>query len=246
MIQITNEDNMRLMARYPDKYFDLAIVDPPYGIGEDGGDKRRRRKGESAVITHVKKHWDKDIPAKTYFDEIERVAQNRIIFGANYMTEYIKPSMGWIVWDKGIGGDFSDCELIYTSFWRALRKIYVPYQDDYNGKWQFKIHPCQKPVKLYKWILNNYAKPGWKILDTHLGSGSIAIACHDLGYDLIACEIDTDYYNAAAERIAEYQKQKLLFDISEMIPKNNMLFKGLDPDLFNNVEGETKCPDLET
>jgi site-specific DNA-methyltransferase (adenine-specific) len=100
--------------------------------------------------------------------------------------------MGWIVWDKGIGGDFSDCELAYTSFQRALRKICVHYQDDYNGKWHLKIHPTQKPVKLYKWILQNYAKSGWKILDTHLVRGSIAIACEELGFDLTACEIDRD------------------------------------------------------
>ena len=111
-----NCDCMELMAQYPDKHFDLAIVDPPYGLGEDGGDKQRRRKGENAVIHFAKKSWDKRIPDKTYFDEMKRVAKNRIIFGANYMVEYLEPSMGWIVWDKGIGGDFSDCELVYTSF----------------------------------------------------------------------------------------------------------------------------------
>jgi site-specific DNA-methyltransferase (adenine-specific) len=116
--------------------------------------------------------------------------------------------MGWIVWDKGIGGYFSDCELAYTSFWRALRKIYVHYKDNYNGKWYLKIHPTQKPVKLYQWILQNYAKPGWKILDTHLGSGSIAIACENMGFDLTACEIDIDYYEAAMRWIREYQKQQ--------------------------------------
>jgi site-specific DNA-methyltransferase (adenine-specific) len=197
-----------MTARYPDKHFDLAIVDPPYGIGEDGGDKKRRRKGERQVVYLEKKSWDKSIPDKSYFDELKRVAKNIAIFGANYMVEHLSPSMGWIVWDKGIGGDFSDCELIYTSFWRALRKIYVPYKDDYNGKWYLRIHPTQKPVKLYKWILQNYAQPSWKILDTHLGSGSIAIACEELGFDLTACEIDQDYYNAAMERIREYQWQQ--------------------------------------
>jgi site-specific DNA-methyltransferase (adenine-specific) len=208
MLTITCEDCMDMMARYPDKYFDLAIVDPPYGIGEDGGDKQRRRKGEKQVVHLAKKSWDKSIPDKSYFDELKRVAKNIAIFGANYMVEHLSPSMGWIVWDKGIGGDFSDCELIYTSFWRALRKIYVPYQDDYNGKWHLKIHPTQKPVNLYKYILQNYAKPSWKILDTHLGSGSSAIACDELGFDLTASEIDRDYYDAATERIREYQRQQ--------------------------------------
>jgi site-specific DNA-methyltransferase (adenine-specific) len=201
---------MDMMSRYPDKYFDFAIVDPPYGIGEDGGDKGRRRKGERPVVHHEKKQWDKSVPDKRYFDELKRVSKNRAIFGANYMVNHIEPSMGWIVWDKGIGGDFSDCELIYTSFWRALRKIYVHSKDDYNGKWYLKIHPAQKPVKLYKWILQNYAKPGWKILDTYGGSFSIAIACEEMGFDLTACEIDRDYYNAGMERIHEYQRQHLL------------------------------------
>jgi site-specific DNA-methyltransferase (adenine-specific) len=214
MLTITCEDCMDMMARYPDKHFDLAIVDPPYGIGEDGGDKGRRRKGENQIVHLEKKSWDKAIPDKLYFEELKRVSKNQAIFGANYMTEYLPPSMGWIVWDKGIGGDFSDCELIYTSFWRALRKIYVPYRDDYNGKWYLKIHPCQKPINLYKWLLQNYAKPGWKILDTHGGSFSSAIACLELGFDLTACEIDRDYYNSGMERIREFQKQQR-FDFEE-------------------------------
>jgi site-specific DNA-methyltransferase (adenine-specific) len=205
------------MARYPDKHFDLAIVDPPYGIGEDGGDKHRRRKGEKPAVHFEKKNWDKSIPYKSYFHELERVSKNKIIFGANYMVEYLLPSMGWIVWDKGIGGDFSDCELLYTSFKRALRKIYVHCKDDYNGKWHLKIHPTQKPVNLYKKILLEYAKPGWTILDTHLGSGSIAIACHDLGFDLTACELEKDYYTAAVQRLKEYQAQQTLNFLNDTI-----------------------------
>jgi site-specific DNA-methyltransferase (adenine-specific) len=237
MIQITCGDCMNLMAQYPDKYFDLAIVDPPYGLGEDGGDKRRRRKGENAVITFAKKHWDRSIPPKAYFDELNRVSKHRIIFGANYMTPYLSPSMGWIVWDKGIGGDFSDCELAYTSFRRALRKIYVHCRDDYNGRWHLKIHPCQKPVKLYRRILAEYAEPGWKILDTHLGSGSIAIACISLGFDLAGCEIDKDYYNAAVKRIKEYRAQPELFSLgapSSEAPR----VKDAGPGLFSGLETE--------
>jgi site-specific DNA-methyltransferase (adenine-specific) len=194
-------DCMELMASLPDKSIDLAIADPPYGLGEDGGDKHRRRKGQNPAINFTKKTWDAKIPDKHYFDELKRVSKNRAVFGANYMVEHIEPSMGWIVWDKGMGGDFSDCELIYTSFWRALRKVYVHHKDDYNGKWQLKIHPCQKPIKLYKWILSNYAKPGMKILDTHLGSGSIAVACNDMGFSLAASEIDSEYFEAACKRI---------------------------------------------
>jgi site-specific DNA-methyltransferase (adenine-specific) len=156
------------------------------------------------------------MPDKSYFDELKRVSKNTAIFGANYMVEHLSPSMGWIVWDKGIGGDFSDCELVYTSFRRALRKIYVFYQDDYIGKWHLKIHPTQKPIKLYKWILQNYAKPGDRILDTHLGSGSIAIACIDSGCDLTGCDIDREYYEKASKRIAEYQSQKELFEPNEI------------------------------
>ena len=204
------DDCMNIMRDKPDGFWDLAIVDPPYGIGEDGGDKRRRRKRETAVIHHAKKSWDKTIPDKNYFDEVRRVSKNQAVFGANYMVEHITPSMGWIVWDKGIGGDFSDCELIYTSFWRALRKVCVPYQDDYNGKWQLKIHPCQKPIKLYKWILSNYAKPGWKLLDTHMGSGSSVIAALDRGYEITAVEIDGDYFDAACERIRLFAAQGTL------------------------------------
>jgi site-specific DNA-methyltransferase (adenine-specific) len=224
-IQISNEDNLQFMARYPDKFFDFAIVDPPYGIGEDGGDKNRRRKGGKPVIHFEKKSWDKNIHDKAYFDELKRVSKNVAIFGANYMVEHLSPSMGWIVWDKGISGDFSDCELIYTSFRRALRKIFIHYKDDYNGKWYLKIHPTQKPIRLYKWILQNYAEPGWKILDTGTGSGSLAIACLDMGFDLYGCEKDKGYYEASMARIKEYQAQQELFPISDIMTKNkNTLF----------------------
>jgi site-specific DNA-methyltransferase (adenine-specific) len=206
---IHNCDCMELMAAMPDKGIDLAIVDPPYGLGEDGGDKGRSR-DKTPVVKFEQKSWDKQIPDKKYFDELNRVSKDVAIFGANYMVEYLQPSMGWVVWDKGIAGDFSDCELIYTSFWRALRKVYVHYQDDYNGKWQLKIHPCQKPIKLYKWLLANYAKPGMKILDTHLGSGSIAVACNDMGFHLTASEIDADYFEAARRRIATAAAQGTL------------------------------------
>ena len=200
-MNITNEDNMELMARYPDNYFDLAIVDPPYGIGDKfkGGNNGKMNFNEV-----VEKGWD-EVPNEDYFKELFRVSKNQIIWGGNYFD--LPPTRCFIVWDKKISDDFSlaMAELAWTSF-DKLAKIYsLPTPK--NGK----IHPTQKPTKLYKWILTKYAKQGDKILDTHLGSGSIAIACHDLGFDLTACELDTEYYNAAMKRINNHKKQlKLL------------------------------------
>ena len=203
-MNITNECNMELMSRYEDNHFDLAIVDPPYGIGE-GNKTIRTRKKHNNKIVHKDKDWDNSIPNKEYFKELKRVSKNQIIWGANYMVEHLPPSMGWIFWEKKIGGDFSDGELAYTSFNRAL-KMFTKWSGGNN-----KIHPTQKPIKLYEWLLMNYAKEGDKILDTHLGSGSIAIACHNLGYDLTACELDKEYYNAAMERIERHKQQLTMF-----------------------------------
>lgn len=192
---------MELMARYPDNYFDLAIVDPPYGIGDKfkGG-----RSGKMQFNEIVYKGWD-EAPSKEYFDELFRVSKNQIIWGGNYF--YLPPTRCFIVWDKRISEDFTlaMAELAWTSF-DKLAKIYrllVPK----NGK----IHPTQKPVKLYEWLLMNYAKEGDKIIDTHLGSGSIAIACHNLGFDLTACELDKDYYDAAMKRLKQHQSQIRMF-----------------------------------
>ena len=206
-IEITNEDNMELMARYPDKYFDLAIVDPPYGINVNMN--MGVRKGEKKK--HKNKNWDKTIPSENYFNELFRISKNQIIWGANNFTNLLKPSSEWIYWNKMITGNvqFSSGELAYTSFLGCLKSFNYAIQSNYiNEK---RIHPTQKPVALYKWLLDKYAKQGDKILDTHLGSGSIAIACHDLGFDLTACELDTDYFNAAMKRIAEHKKQIKLF-----------------------------------
>ena len=201
---ITNEDNIELMARYEDNYFDLAIVDPPYGIGEGKKTVRTRKKHVNRVV-HNDKEWDSNIPTKEYFEELKRVSKNQIIWGANYMVKHLNPSMGWIFWEKKIGGDFSDGELAYTSFKRAL-KMYTKWSGGAN-----KIHPTQKPIALYEWLLINYAKEGDKILDTHLGSGSIALACHNLEYDLTACELDKEYYDAAIKRIEQHKAQIRMF-----------------------------------
>ena len=196
--EVTNEDCMEGMARYPDKYFDLAIVDPPYGI---------YRSGQTETFTKNKKHkrkyfenkgWDNEIPNKLYFDELFRVSKNQIIWGANYYTQYLPSSMGWIFWDKGQDLSMSDGELAYTSFQIALRRKIIN-----RGQLMVEggtIHPTQKPVALYKWLLSNYAKQGDKILDTHLGSGSSRIAAYEMGFDFTAFELDTEYFEAQEKR----------------------------------------------
>jgi len=201
-------DCMDFMLDTPDGFYDLAIVDPPYGIGEDGG-KFRGRKGQGHRVL-PKKGWDKAIPSAEYFAELRRVSRNQIIWGANYFVEHlIHGSKGWIVWDKGQHGlTMSDCELAYSSFDRATR---VKVINRVELLMEGTIHPTQKPVALYKWLLANYAKPGQRILDTHLGSMSIAIACHYFGAHLTATEIDPDYFVAAVERIQRETQQIELF-----------------------------------
>ena len=216
MIKITNEDNMELIARYPDNYFDLAIVDPPYGIGEDGAKNHSRDKATRPTM-YTAKDWDSATPSAEYFIELIRVSKNVIIWGANHFIESIpkQNSSSWIVWDKQNGdNDFADCELAWTNHKTAVRKFEFRWagmlQGDMKNK-ETRIHPTQKPVALYKWILDKYAKPNDKILDTHLGSGSIAIACHDYGFDLTACELDKEYYDKAMERINNHMAQQKLF-----------------------------------
>lgn len=212
MITITNEDNMLMMKRYEDNHFDLAIVDPPYGINEG---KKSRGMGTCAMAGNYDvKDWDNEIPSAEYFNELKRVSKNQIIWGANYMTEFLPPSMGWVFWDKDSSGDFSDGELAFTSFKKGLRKVKVTWmgmrQYDMKNK-EIRIHPTQKPIRLYEWILDNYAEKGNKILDTHLGSGSIALECHNRGFNLTACELDTDYYEKALDRLKTHQQQLTMF-----------------------------------
>ncbi|WP_185260324.1 DNA methyltransferase [Elizabethkingia anophelis] len=217
-ITITNEDNMELMARYPDGYFDLAIVDPPYGIGEDGSRNKSRSKLAKSKDYKSFAGFDKEPPSKEYFKELVRVSKNQIIWGANHFISRLPiDSSCWIVWDKVNGdNDFADCELAYTSFKTAVRQVKYMWHgfmqgSDFNGNMQGdkkfnekRIHPTQKPIALYKWLLDKYAKPGDKILDTHLGSGSIAIACFDYGYELTACELDRDYFDVSVKRIQHH------------------------------------------
>jgi len=208
-IQITNEDNMLLMARYPDKYFDLAIVDPPYALGIDGQKKITCKNPKHNRKKHEHKGWDKSIPEKSYFDELKRVSKNQIIWGGNYFTEFLKPTKAWVFWYKGQNDlTMSDGEMAWTSFDSVTRQVEINRASLIA---QNTFHPTEKPYKLYKWLLDRYAKQGDKILDTHLGSGSIAIACHDYGFDLTACELDLEYYTKAIERISNYTAQQKLF-----------------------------------
>jgi len=206
---------MALMSRYPDNYFDLAIVDPPYGINVTN-QSQGKGGGVAKKIEYKKTDWDKYAPNTDYFEELIRVSKNQIIWGANHFISRIPfDSSCWIVWDKDNGQtDFADCELAWTSFKTSVRMLKWKWagmlQQNMKNKEQ-RIHPTQKPVALYKWLLKNYANEGDKILDTHLGSGSISIACHDLGFDLTACELDFDYYNAAIKRIEDHKKQLVLF-----------------------------------
>jgi len=208
------EDCMIGMARYPDKYFDLAIVDPPYGIGEDGGDKQRGTKGIKTPI-YTKKNWDNESPKIQYYIELLRISKNQIIWGANHFINKIPyNSPCWIVWDKDNSGDFADAELAYTSFKSAVRIFKFRWngmlQQNMKDKEQ-RIHPTQKPVALYKWLLHNYAKQGDKILDTHLGSGSSRIAAYDMGFDFTAFELDEEYFYAQEKRFNQFKSQLKLF-----------------------------------
>ena len=206
-LNITNEDNMLLMARYPDNFFDLAIVDPPYGININNNMGRRKGDKHSG---HKKVKWDNSIPTDDYFNELFRVSKNQIIWGGNYFPLPLKGS--WLFWDKLMPEEmsFSMGELAWMTFGNTLRKITLKHHGFINSD-NIKIHPTQKPVALYKWILDKYAKQGHKILDTHLGSGSIAIACHDYGFDLTACELDKEYFYKAMERINNHVAQQKLF-----------------------------------
>lgn len=202
-IEITNENNLDLMKRYSDKYFDLAIVDPPYGIGISKDHVRH---------THKKKDWDNEIPSKQYFDELFRVSKNQIIWGGNYFD--LPPSQGFYIWDKKQPENFSlaMCEYAWSSIQKPAKIWSLSVMKEQN-----KIHPTQKPIELYEWIIMRNAEKDYKILDTHLGSGSIAIAIdiinkrEQLNLQFVGCELDIDYYNKAIERIKSQTITQYLF-----------------------------------
>jgi site-specific DNA-methyltransferase (adenine-specific) len=217
-IRLFNCDCMAFMADIPNNYYELAIVDPPYGIGFAGFDKHYGG-GKAVAKTTIHKPFaggDKSSPDVDYFVELMRVSKNQIIWGANHFISkmpYDSPS--WVVWNKINGKNpFADCELGWSSFKTAVRMFSFKWQGMLQGDMKEKerrIHPTQKPVALYRWLLTNYAKPNDKILDTHGGSGSIAIACDMEGFDLDICEIDKDYFNASVKRYNTYKSQLKLF-----------------------------------
>ena len=195
-----NCDCMDYMRGLPDKAFDLAIVDPPYGIGISSNPVRQQ---------HDKKQWDNAIPKADYFSQLMRVSKNQIIWGGNYFLDYLGASQGFVIWDKVQPQDFSlaMCEFAWSSIQSPAKMWKRSVLAERN-----KIHPTQKPVDLYEWLLTNYAKSGQTILDTHLGSGSSAIAANNLGFELVGCELDADYFASACQRIENAQRQVSLFD----------------------------------
>lgn len=217
---VHNCDNMKFMKDIPDNHYDLAIVDPPYGIGAG------KRRADTGKNKHIKQNdykygnWDNSIPDKKYFDELFRISKNQIIWGGNYFIEFLKNTSCVIVWNKKNGENlYADCELAWTSFDTAVRMFEYRWfgflQEKHGDKKEKRIHPTQKPVALYKWLLKNYAKPGQTIFDSHVGSGSIRIACHDLGFDFEGCELDQDYWQTQEERYKNHTAQQDLFEPEE-------------------------------
>ena len=205
-ITLYNADCMDILKQTPDKYYSLCIVDPPYGININVS--IGRRKGNKKSNYHKFAGEDNTIPSEEYFKELFRVSENQIIWGGNYMTDFLYPSPCWLLWDKGFSEDvtFAQFEMAWTSFKSSCKKF------DYNAAKNIdRIHPTQKPVQLYKWLLNKYAKEGDSILDTHLGSGSSAIAAHDGKFEFTGIELDEEYYNKAKERLILHQRQLNLF-----------------------------------
>ena len=212
MIDLKNIDCMEYLNTLEANAFDLAIVDPPYGINVAQNSVYFKSAGKRATKSsrNNTKDWDKNRPRAEFWHELFRVSKNQIVWGSNYFTDALPISRGWVCWDKKqpLTNSFSDFELAWTSF-DCICKTFRLYPTHVSqGK---KIHPTQKPVKLYEWLLMNYAKEGDKILDTHLGSGSIAIACHNLGFDLVGCELDNEYFDAASKRLKQHKAQKRLF-----------------------------------
>jgi site-specific DNA-methyltransferase (adenine-specific) len=207
-INFFNVDCIEFMKSKPDKCYDLAIVDPPYGIGAN---KMTLGNGKKKIYRGVD-NWDNAIPTVEYWEQLFRVSKNQIVWGGNYMTEFLPPMSSWIFWDKGTGeNDFADGELAWSSIGGALRKCTKSWVGANAKDEAERIHPTQKPVYLYRWILNKFAKPEFKILDTHGGGMGIAIACDIEGFDLDICEIDTKYFNDGIKRYETFKRQQRLF-----------------------------------
>jgi len=222
---------MEAMKQMPDKAFDLAIVDPPYGIGFDrenpsmcaglrkDGTRRRMTAGQNHPEPkgYATKNWDSERPSKEYFDELRRVSKNQIIWGGNYFADYLPPSGGWVIWDKGVpeGMSLSQAEMAWTQCLNSTRMCQFLWAGFKKCEQVDRIHPTQKPVALYEWLLKNYAKPGDKILDTHLGSGSSRIAAYNMGFEFVGYEIDEDYFKAQEERFQAHISQMTFDDLRE-------------------------------
>lgn len=211
LTKVFNMDCMEYMKDIPDKYFELAIVDPPYGINAESGYGKSNNKN----IHNKGKVWDKQTPTAEYFIELKRVSKNQIVFGANYFIENLGSTRCFICWDKQQPArNFADCEFAWTSFDRVAKLIAVKYLEPHECNIYNtikRIHPTQKPVKLYEWILINFAQEGDKILDTHLGSGSSRIAAYNLGFDFTGIELDQEYFDASCKRFENHKKQLTLF-----------------------------------
>lgn len=226
MINLYNADCLSAMLEMADNQFDLAIVDPPYGIGfdkekqgmsagmrKDGTQRKMQSWKNPKPKNYTQKDWDKERPSKQYFDELLRVSKKQIIWGANYFTDLLPVSGGWAVWSKGVPETMSLSmgEMAWISHTNSVKIKELLWAGYKKCEQVDRIHPTQKPAKLYTWLLSMYAKEGDTILDTHLGSGSIAIACHDMGFDLTAYEIDEQYFAAASNRLKQHQRQLKLF-----------------------------------
>ena len=210
MIELLHTDCMSYMATLPDAAFDLAIVDPPYGINADEVQNIQARNGRVSNGGKWKEYkqtkWDAEVPNQEYFAELRRVSKNQIVWGGNYYNLHLP---GVVVWYKGKNGTMKDGELAKCSM-NTFKVFELSRVDAYINCQSVKIHPTQKPVKLYEWLLQQYAQPGMKVLDTHLGSGSAAIAAHYAGVDFVGCEIDADYWSAAKERFEAETRQMAL------------------------------------
>ncbi len=205
MLDIRNCDCMDMMKEFPDNHFELAIVDPPYGLGKRTTDGGTKRNTQTKFMQDIRRtNWDDNVPTDEYWKELFRVSKNQIVWGGNYFG--LPAHRCFIVWDKmTYVPTMSQVEQAWTSFDSPARLKKI------NSNNANRIHPTQKPISLYKWLLSNYAKNGDKILDTHMGSGSIAIACQQMGYDLTACELDKDYYDDAMKRIELNTRQTSIF-----------------------------------
>ncbi len=200
------EDCVTALKRYADNHFDLAIVDPPYGIGFSS--KKQSNFGKGG-INHEYKGWDEEIPKAEYWEQLFRVSKNQIVWGANYMTEYLKPSRCWVSWYKMQEFSTNEFELAWTSFDETCKQFNLSRVQSYAGR--NKIHPTEKPIKLYDWCLNKFAKEGDLILDTHLGSGSSRIAAYKGGFNFVGFEIDQEYYEKQEKRFNDFKSQLRLF-----------------------------------